>query len=102
MSFQEEVLRLVSKIPRGMVTTYGEIARAMGRPKAARAVGLALSRNPRPGEIPCHRVIREDGTIGGYVLGKKLKERMLRDEGVRIRGGRIESRGCIFRFRRGG
>lgn len=101
MKFTEEVLKLVSKVPRGRVTTYGEIARAIGRPRAARAVGLALSRNPFPGRIPCHRVVRSDGKIGGYSLGAELKERLLREEGVEIRDRRVRVEKYFFSLRGG-
>jgi len=89
---------LVRKIPRGRVTTYGEIATALNRPKAARAVGVALSRNPLPVKIPCHRVIRKDGKIGGYSLGASLKEALLRGEGIRIIDGKIDLKKYIYRF----
>lgn len=65
MSFGEDVLELVSQIPRGSVTTYSEIARVLGKPRAYRAVGNALAKNPNPEKIPCHRVIRSDGSVGG-------------------------------------
>jgi len=62
--------------------TYAEVARAIGRPKAARAVGNALNKNRDP-EIPCHRVIRSDGRIGGYNKGTARKMRMLKKENVK-------------------
>jgi len=61
--------------------TYAEVARAIGKPKAARAVGNALNKNRNP-EIPCHRVVRSDGKIGGYNKGTKLKIRLLQSEGA--------------------
>jgi len=72
------------------VTTYKELARALGRPRAWRAVANALARNPNPIKIPCHRVVRSDGKIGGYKLGVQRKARLLIEEGVEIRGEKID------------
>ena len=65
MTFQDQVYAVVKKIPRGKVLTYKEVARRVGRPKAYRAVGNILNGNRDP-KVPCHRVIRSDGKIGGY------------------------------------
>ncbi len=78
--FQEKVYKVVSKIPRGGTLTYKEVALAIGSPKAYRAVGNALNKNPHLGVIPCHRVIRSDGKTGGYVLGTVKKIELLRQE----------------------
>lgn len=78
--FEEDVLRATMTIPRGEMRPYAWVAREIGRPKAVRAVGTALGRNPVPLLIPCHRVIRSDGRIGDYVFGGSLKERLLRAE----------------------
>lgn len=75
--FQEEVLRETARIPFGDTVTYGELARRIDRPEASRAVGSALGRNPVPIVIPCHRVVRSDGTLGGYTAGKGYKEQLL-------------------------
>ncbi len=82
--FQRSVLKETSNIPRGQVATYAEIAKRIGKPKAVRAVGQALRRNPIPIAVPCHRVIASDGTLGGYAgkLGDKRKVALLRLEGV--------------------
>ena len=64
--FSEKVWELTKRIPKGKVTTYGEIARALGRPGPARAVGQALKRNPHAPAVPCHRVVKSDGGLGGY------------------------------------
>lgn len=90
MGFQDEILNLVSKIPEGKVITYKQLARALDKPGAYRAVGGALANNPRPGEIPCHRVVRSDGGVGGYVRGREEKEELLRKEGVRVKDGNID------------
>lgn len=78
--FQEEVYKVVSKIPKGETMTYKEVAVAIGNPKAYRAVGNALNKNPRLGVVPCHRVIRSDGKTGGYVLGMTKKLKLLKQE----------------------
>ncbi|MGH7361732.1 MAG: methylated-DNA--[protein]-cysteine S-methyltransferase, partial [Candidatus Methylomirabilales bacterium] len=79
-SFSRRVLEAAARIPFGDVRTYGEVALAIGAPSASRAVGNALGSNPVPLVIPCHRVIRGDGTTGGYGLGPDLKGRLLRLE----------------------
>lgn len=99
-NFHVRVLELVKQIPYGKVTTYSEIARALtGSVRAARAVGRAVARNPYPLEIPCHRVVRCDGSVGGYRLGVEAKIRRLQAEGLEIEDGRVlnfETR--LFRY----
>ncbi|MGP4096464.1 methylated-DNA--[protein]-cysteine S-methyltransferase [Nonomuraea sp. KM90] len=80
--FQRDVLEAARTIPRGEVRPYSWIAARVGRPKAVRAVGTALGRNPVPLLIPCHRVTRSDGVAGDYVFGSAAKERLLLAEGV--------------------
>src|SRR5687767_3844800 len=94
--FQEAVYAVVSRIPKGKTMTYAQVATAIGNPKAVRAVGNALNKNPyaeaipgsssrepSPGPfVPCHRVIRSDGSIGGFASGPVAKRRLLRAEGV--------------------
>jgi methylated-DNA-[protein]-cysteine S-methyltransferase len=82
--FQQKVLRAAARIPCGSVATYGGLARKIGSPRGARAVGNALGRNPFPLLIPCHRVIKGDGGIGGFsgVAGVPLKKKLLGLEGV--------------------
>lgn len=75
--FTQAVLKIASKIPYGEVRSYRWVAEQLGSPKAARAVGNALARNPIPIIIPCHRVIRADGSLGGYALGLDWKRRLL-------------------------
>ena len=74
--FQIEVWKELSKIPKGEVRTYKQIAKSIGKPKSSRAVANACAKNPYPIVIPCHRVIRSDGTVGGYSGqgGVKLKK----------------------------
>ena len=90
MEFKEKVLSLVGQIPRGKVTTYKELAKALGRQRAYRAVGNALNKNPKPIKIPCHRVVRLDGQIGGYKLGQKKKIELLEREGIIIKNKKVQ------------
>lgn len=82
--FQRAVLEATAAVPFGHVDTYAGIARRIGKPKATRAVGNALGRNPIPVIVPCHRVIRSDATLGGYTGGLGIKQHLLRHEGVTI------------------
>jgi O-6-methylguanine DNA methyltransferase len=79
-SFQKKVYEAVKKIPPGEVRTYGWVAKKIGNPRAARAVGGALHRNPFPIVVPCHRVVAKNG-LGGYNGGLKKKKALLRSEG---------------------
>lgn len=85
-AFEEKVYAAVSRIPRGEVKSYAWVAERIGIPGAARAVGNALNKNPLPGIIPCHRVIRSNGTIGGFSRGVRRKRAMLKKEGVDLVG----------------
>lgn len=79
--FDVRVWKTLQKIPYGEVRTYGWVADKVGRPGGARAVGQACRRNPLPIIVPCHRVIRGSGEVGGYSGGKGVKEALLRIEG---------------------
>lgn len=95
--FTDLVFERVKQIPGGKVSTYKLIAEAIGCPKSARAVGNALNNNHNP-EIPCHRVIRSDGFIGGYNKGLRAKRKILEDEGVRIVGNKINLNEFAYKF----
>jgi len=82
LTFQEKVLRAVLQIPLGELRSYAWVARKIGQPRAARAVGQALKKNPYPLIIPCHRVVNSDGTPGGYVGGKKIKAGLIKLEKI--------------------
>ena len=84
--FQQKVWAALQTIPRGEVRTYTDIAVQIGHPSSARAVANACGKNPYAPEVPCHRVIRSDGSIGGYSAegGSEKKRAMLREEGVHI------------------
>ena len=86
--FQRAVLQALARLPRGRVITYGELARLVGRPRAARAVGRAMATNPLPIVVPCPRVIGADGSLTGYGGGLEMKARLLQLEGCVAVGGR--------------
>ena len=86
------VYEVVRKIPKGKVLTYKKIAKLAGYPLAWRAVGNILNGNPNPKTIPCHRVIRSDGRVGGYKHGTNQKIILLKKEGVIIKNGKVASR----------
>ena len=82
--FQRQALRELARVPFGQVITYGALAARMGRPRAARAVGGAMNRNPIPIVLPCHRVVGSNGALVGYGGGLQRKEALLRLEGAVI------------------
>ena len=91
-SFFEDVYKVVCSIPRGKVLSYGDVARAVGRPNLSRQVGWALHSNPRPGEIPCHRVVFRDGALSPAFAfgGESAQAALLEGEGVRLAEGRVD------------
>lgn len=86
--FQKKVWFELLKIPYGKIKSYGQIARELGKPGAARAVGMANNRNPVPILVPCHRVVGSDGSLVGYGGGLEFKKFLLELEGVRFSGDR--------------
>jgi O-6-methylguanine DNA methyltransferase len=82
--FSKKVYKIVKKIPKGEVLTYKQVAKRAGNPRAARAVGNILNKNHNQ-DIPCHRVIRSDGWLGGYNRGEKIKKKILEKEGIMLR-----------------
>jgi len=82
--FQRQVLEVVKGIPRGEVRPYAWVAREADSPKASRAVGTVMANNPVPLLVPCHRVVRNDGTTGSYAFGAEEKVRLLEGEGVSV------------------
>src|SRR5947207_3200583 len=92
MSFKEEVYKVTTKIPKGFVATYGQVAALAGSPKAARAVGLLMKNNPNAPIVPCHRVVASDGKLTGYSgkEGIEGKRKMLIAEGVIFKGDKVD------------
>ena len=94
--FAERVLLQACKIPSGKVVTYSGLACKIGSPLAARAVGTALANNPFPLIIPCHRIVRSDGSLGGFGGGIKMKKELLVKEGIVFNGtGRVSAE-CFY------
>ena len=89
-TFNERCYALLKLIPEGKVTTYKEMAHALNT-KAWRAVGSAMAKNEKLIEIPCHRVVRSNGTIGEYALGSAKKAELLMDEGLTITNGKVQN-----------
>src|SRR3989338_8181472 len=102
--FNEKIYALLKKVPKGKVTTYKALAEALGT-KAYRAVGQAMRCNPYAPKVPCHRCVASDGSIGGFSgkwnpKSKEVKRKiiMLKKEGVKIKGNRIDIKSYLFRF----
>lgn len=80
--FEKTIWNKIKSIPHGKISTYALVARAVGKPKSARAVGNALNKNPYSPQVPCHRVVKSDGTLGGFAGGTIRKREILEKEGV--------------------
>lgn len=87
--FEQRVIEKMKEIPRGRVTTYGLLAKAIRNPRAVRAVGNAVGKNPYAPHVPCHRVVKSDRTTGGYARGVKKKISLLKKEGIVIQKGKV-------------
>jgi len=88
--FEREVLVATFKIPKGKVSTYKRIAEKIGRPRAYRAAGNALHKNPLAPVVPCHRVVKSDGTFGGEKKGAESRRNALEKEGIPIENGKVK------------
>ena len=88
-SFNERCYKVLKKVPRGKVTTYGEIARAL-KSKGYRAVGNAMNKNPYAPNVPCHRVVGSNGKMTGFAHGISKKIRMLEEEGIHVKDGKVD------------
>lgn len=93
----QKIYQLTQKIPAGKVTTYGEIARALKKPRLSRFVGMVLNRNTDPA-IPCHRVVRYNGDVGGFNRGAQKKIALLKREGIIVKNGRVDLAKFDFHF----
>jgi methylated-DNA-[protein]-cysteine S-methyltransferase len=98
-SFSSRCYKILRRVPRGKVTTYKDLAACL-HTRAYRAVGQAMHHNPYAPSVPCHRVVKSDGQIGGFASGVKAKISLLRSEGIPIVNGRIPDLE-IYRFRFG-
>ena len=99
MSLDKKIYKKLLEVPKGKITTYGELAKAVGLKNGQRAVGKIMNKNPYPVIIPCHRVIKSDGKIRGYAYGEEIKSNMLAREGIAIKNGKIlDLENTIYRF----
>ncbi len=97
-NFNEQCYSLLKQIPKGQVSTYKEIANALNC-KAYQAVGNAMNKNPNPVTVPCHRVVKNSGNIGGYAMGKERKIELLKLEGVQVKLDNIVNfENILFKF----
>lgn len=99
MNLDQKIYKKLLEVPKGKITTYGELAKAVGLKNGQRAVGKIMNKNPYPVIIPCHRVVKSDGKIGGYAYGQEIKSDMLTKEGIIIKNGKIlDLENKIYRF----
>ncbi len=97
-SFNEKCYDILRKVPRGKVTTYGEITHKLNC-KAYRAVGNAMNKNPYSPKVACHRVVNSDGRVGGFASGVKKKIQRLRKEGVVVdKNNKIDLKRYLYKF----
>ena len=86
-----DVYDLLLRIPAGKVSTYGDLARALGNPSASRAIGRILGENPDPIKVPCHRIVMYNGRVGGYAYGTAMKKQLLENEGISFTNGTVQN-----------
>ncbi|WP_371504667.1 MGMT family protein [Nitrosopumilus adriaticus] len=99
MNLEQKIYKKLLQVPKGQITTYGELAKAVGLKNGQRVVGRIMNKNPYPVIIPCHRVVMSTGKIGGYAYGEHIKAKMLSDEGIKIKNGKIMNlENTVYRF----
>jgi methylated-DNA-[protein]-cysteine S-methyltransferase len=91
MNIEQKVYKKLLDVPKGKITTYGDLAKAVGLKNGQRLIGKIMNKNPYPVLVPCHRVVMSTGKIGGYAYGEIVKMKMLSEEGIEITNGKIES-----------
>ena len=91
MNIEHKVYKKLLDVPKGQITTYGDLAKAVGLKNGQRIIGKIMNKNPYPVLVPCHRVVMSTGKIGGYAYGEHVKTKMLSDEGMEIINGSIEN-----------
>ena len=97
--FQKQVWQKIKKIPKGKVSTYQRLAFALKNKKAYQAVGQAVKRNPYWPAVPCHRIVKSNGELGGFVSGSKVKKKLLEKEGIRFEKNKIiDFKKYLYRF----
>jgi len=99
LNLEQKIYKKLLEVPKGKITTYGELAKAVGLKNGQRVVGKIMNKNPYPVIIPCHRVVMSTGKIGGYALGENIKTKLLNDEGIQIKNGKIlDLENRVYRF----
>jgi methylated-DNA-[protein]-cysteine S-methyltransferase len=99
LNLQQKIYKKLLEVPKGQITTYGDLAKAVGLKNGQRVVGQIMNKNPYPVIIPCHRVVMSTGKIGGYAYGEHIKAKMLNDEGIQIENGKIvDLKNALYRF----
>jgi len=99
LNLEQKIYKKLLEVPKGQITTYGELSKAVGLKNGQRAVGKIMNKNPYPVIIPCHRVVMSNGNIGGYAYGKHIKTKLLNDEGIQIENEKImDLKNKIYRF----
>ena len=99
MNLEQKIYKKLLEVPKGQITTYGELSKAVGLINGQRYIGKIMNKNPYPVIIPCHRVVMSNGKIGGYAYGEHVKTKLLNDEGIQIKNGKIiDLKSRIYRF----
>ncbi len=99
MNLEQKIYKKLLEVPKGQITTYGELAKAVGLKNGQRIIGKIMNKNPYPVIVPCHRVVMSTGKIGGYAYGEHIKIKLLNDEGIQIKNGKItDLENRIYRF----
>ena len=99
MNLEQKIYKKLLEVPKGQITTYGELAKAVGLKNGQRVVGKIMNKNPYPVIVPCHRVVMSTGKVGGYAYGEHIKIKLLNDEGIQIKNGKIiDLENKVYRF----
>jgi len=99
LKIDEKVYKKLLQVPAGKVTTYSELAKAVGLKDGQRIIGKIMNKNPYPVIVPCHRVVKANGEVGGYAFGEDIKINMLLKEGIEIKNKKIfELKKRTYRF----
>jgi len=99
LNLEQKIYKKLLEVPKGQITTYGELAKAVGLKNGQRVIGKIMNKNPYPVIVPCHRVVMSTGKVGGYAYGEHIKIKLLNDEGIQIKNGKIiDLENKVYRF----
>jgi len=99
LNLEQKIYKKLLEVPKGQITTYGELAEAVGLKNGQRIIGKIMNKNPYPVIVPCHRVVMSNGKVGGYAYGEHIKTKLLNDEGIQIKNGKIvDLENRVYRF----